>query len=211
MNTVAQNIKRLRKRDNLSQETLAEKLNVTRQAVSNWETGRTQPDIETLLSIAAAFDVEAAEVIYGERPKPEAYPLDRKKRLTTILILSVTTVVLILLELFLRPYLKHIAGTYYIAIPMWIYTVFCPPMLYFFAALLFFQVLSLWKDMRILNASARKSLLFAGIAVIICYLFLAADLFFIPGLFSIIIEWGIISTPALFILPGTAIFFATNQ
>ena len=52
MNDVGRNIKNLRKKMGISQETLAEKLYVTRQAVSQWETGRTQPDLKTLDEIA---------------------------------------------------------------------------------------------------------------------------------------------------------------
>lgn len=47
MNEVANSIKKLRQDKQLSQEQLAEQLHVTRQAVSNWETGKTQPDVDT--------------------------------------------------------------------------------------------------------------------------------------------------------------------
>ncbi len=68
MNNVAKNIKRLRKSTGLSQDALGEKLCVTRQAVSNWETGRTQPDIDMLMQVAAAFNVSINEVVYGSKP-----------------------------------------------------------------------------------------------------------------------------------------------
>ena len=45
---VGYNIRRFREAKGLTQEQLAERLNVTRQAVSNWETEKTQPDIDTL-------------------------------------------------------------------------------------------------------------------------------------------------------------------
>ena len=49
MNTsIPKNIKRLRQQASLTQDQLAEKLFVTRQTVSLWENGKTQPDIETL-------------------------------------------------------------------------------------------------------------------------------------------------------------------
>jgi len=65
MNTVGQTIKRLRKEQNLTQDQLAEKLFVTRQAVSSWETGKTQPDVETLGQLADIFGVSAEVLIYG--------------------------------------------------------------------------------------------------------------------------------------------------
>lgn len=47
----------LRTKKGLSQEELAEKVYVTRQAVSRWETGKTIPDTETLKSLSEFFDV----------------------------------------------------------------------------------------------------------------------------------------------------------
>lgn len=64
---VAKNIKKFREDKGVSQAELAEKLNVTRQAVSNWETGKTQPDIETLHRIADILEVTIDEVIYGNK------------------------------------------------------------------------------------------------------------------------------------------------
>lgn len=41
MNAVGKNLKQLRQREKLTQDALAERLHVTRQAVSSWETGKT--------------------------------------------------------------------------------------------------------------------------------------------------------------------------
>jgi len=66
MSEVANSIKKLRQENQLSQEQLAEQLHVTRQAVSNWENGRTQPDIDTLTQLAGVFDVSIERLIYGK-------------------------------------------------------------------------------------------------------------------------------------------------
>lgn len=66
MNKVNTMIKILRTEKGMNQEQLAEKLQVTRQAVSNWETGKTQPDIETLTRMAEAFGVSVEKLIYGK-------------------------------------------------------------------------------------------------------------------------------------------------
>ena len=47
----------LRKKKQLSQEQLAEKLNVTRQTVSKWELGQSKPDMEKLTAISKLFEV----------------------------------------------------------------------------------------------------------------------------------------------------------
>ena len=69
VNKVQSSIKRLRQDKGMNQEQLAEQLHVTRQAVSNWETGKTQPDIETLTKIAEYFEVSVEYLIYGKEPK----------------------------------------------------------------------------------------------------------------------------------------------
>lgn len=53
---LSDNIKRLRKEKGISQEELAEKLNVVRQTVSKWENGLSVPDAEMLMRIADALD-----------------------------------------------------------------------------------------------------------------------------------------------------------
>ena len=70
MNKVGNNIQKFRKAKNMTQDQLAEELNVTRQAVSNWETNKTQPDIETLGRIAEVLEVSVEELIYGEAKTP---------------------------------------------------------------------------------------------------------------------------------------------
>lgn len=47
----------LRSRKGLSQDALAEKLHVTRQAISRWETGETTPNIDTLKQLSRLYDV----------------------------------------------------------------------------------------------------------------------------------------------------------
>ena len=56
-------IKRLREENGLSQEALAEKLHVTRQAVSKWESGRGVPDIENIIGLSDTFDISIDELI----------------------------------------------------------------------------------------------------------------------------------------------------
>ena len=77
MASVGKHIKRLRTARHMTQEDLAEKLFVTRQAVSAWETGKALPDVETLEKIAAALKAEVTEVIYGEPWMPD---LKRQRR-----------------------------------------------------------------------------------------------------------------------------------
>jgi transcriptional regulator with XRE-family HTH domain len=71
MTKISKNIKRLRNAQSISQEALAEKLFISRQAVSSWENDRTQPDIEMIGKLAEVFNVSIEELIYGEKRKLE--------------------------------------------------------------------------------------------------------------------------------------------
>lgn len=68
---IGKHIKKARKAKGLSQEQLAEQLNVTRQAVSNWECGKTQPDIQTLQKLSEVLEVPVEELIYGAASEKE--------------------------------------------------------------------------------------------------------------------------------------------
>jgi transcriptional regulator with XRE-family HTH domain len=61
-----------RKKAGYSQEALAEKLSVSRQAVSKWETGESQPELSKLAALATLFGVTADWLISEEEPEPSA-------------------------------------------------------------------------------------------------------------------------------------------
>lgn len=58
MSKFAIRIKELRTRNGWSQDTLAEKLGITRSAIGNYETGQREPDYETLETIADLFNCD---------------------------------------------------------------------------------------------------------------------------------------------------------
>lgn len=59
-------IKTLRMNGHMSQEELAERIYVTRQTVSNWETGKSYPDIHSLLLMSSMFNVTLDQMIQGD-------------------------------------------------------------------------------------------------------------------------------------------------
>lgn len=67
MSKVSKNLKKIRTEKKLTQDALAEKLHVTRQAISNWENDKTKPDIESLEMLAEVLEVDIEELIYGEK------------------------------------------------------------------------------------------------------------------------------------------------
>lgn len=77
-------IKKLREANNWSQEQLAEKLFVTRQAISTWETGKNIPDIEKFESISKLFKISITDLYAGEK-------LENKNQVDKVLIDVVKT------------------------------------------------------------------------------------------------------------------------
>ena len=66
---LADKIVRLRKKNGWSQEELAQKMNVSRQAVSKWENGNTMPDVTMIPAIASFFGCFRFRA-YARRVKP---------------------------------------------------------------------------------------------------------------------------------------------
>lgn len=71
MAEVGKNIKRIRKEKNLTQDELAERLHCTRQTISNYENGKSEPCIELLIEIAKVLEVEINDLIYGFKKKED--------------------------------------------------------------------------------------------------------------------------------------------
>ena len=68
---LAKHIKEQRARLDISQEALAEAVFVSRQTISNWETDRTYPDVQSLLLLSALFGTTVDELIKGDVSKME--------------------------------------------------------------------------------------------------------------------------------------------
>lgn len=73
--TFAEKLKSIRKQAGMSQEQLAEKLRVSRQAVTKWETDAGIPDMENIMAVSALFDISIDELLSNEKgaKKPADY------------------------------------------------------------------------------------------------------------------------------------------
>lgn len=71
MPNIGERIYRLRSGNNMSQGELAEKLDVSRQAVSKWENNISIPELDKIAAISELFGVTTDEIIKGEAPKEE--------------------------------------------------------------------------------------------------------------------------------------------
>ena len=73
---LSEKIRGLRRKSGLSQEELADKLDVSRQAVSKWETGAAVPATETLVQLADFFDVSLDFLLRDNAETPVVSPPD---------------------------------------------------------------------------------------------------------------------------------------
>jgi len=111
MRDISKNIKQLRIQKGMTQDELAEVLFVTRQTVSNYETGKSRPDVDMLVSIAAALDTDVNTVIYGEKLQD-----DRNKKIRNAVIMFVVLFILIITATILKVLVKdwYRSNNYYV-------------------------------------------------------------------------------------------------
>lgn len=110
MRSVGKTIRALRLEQKLTQQQLAERLFVTRQTVSNWETGASQPALEQLGPIASALNTSPEALLKGEPPSPRRLP---KGRVAAAVLLAVPALAWPLCEWFAAPLIaRHAAVTY---------------------------------------------------------------------------------------------------
>ena len=65
--TFAEKLKSMRKQSGMSQEKLAEKIGVSRQAITKWENNSGIPDIENMLALSSLFNVSVDELLSNEK------------------------------------------------------------------------------------------------------------------------------------------------
>lgn len=63
---IGKEIANIRKNQNLTQEEFGSIFHVTRQTVSNWETGKNYPDLQTLVDISEQFDISLDTILKGD-------------------------------------------------------------------------------------------------------------------------------------------------
>ena len=99
------NIRKYRKLNNMSQDELAEKLNVTRQSISLWENGQTQPSLENIVALSKLFKVSTDELLESDKTDIPATntatpqkPEDPKKKPNNLfLLVGIAAAVVVLL------------------------------------------------------------------------------------------------------------------
>ena len=68
----------LRKSKHLSQEEVAEKINVSRQTISKWETNQSTPDFDKIIPLCELFEISTEELITGNKIEKEVVYLEKE-------------------------------------------------------------------------------------------------------------------------------------
>ncbi|TYS50985.1 helix-turn-helix transcriptional regulator [Bacillus infantis] len=88
-------IKKLRAENNLTQEQLAEKLQVSRSTISSWETGRSYPDLEMVIGICDSFNVSLDFLLREDEKMVKKLNFGIKQKRLLIGLVVIFTVLLI--------------------------------------------------------------------------------------------------------------------
>ena len=111
MAEIGKHIRKIRKEKNLTQEELAERLHCTRQTISNYENGKSEPDIALLIEIAGALEVEINDLIYG----PGKREGEKRQRDRAVAALTAAGVLMVAVKL-LFPFAQEKRFNYFLSL-----------------------------------------------------------------------------------------------
>ena len=111
MQSFGKRLKQAREQAGFTQEQLAEDVGVTRQAISRWEQGITQPDMEMLITLSQALQVDAEALAFGKNTSK--YQQFQKKHLVCFISALACACVVFLVMTFLGPYIKDWVNHHY--------------------------------------------------------------------------------------------------
>lgn len=108
---IAEQIVSQRMRLGMTQEELADRLEISRQSVSKWETGASIPDVEKLVKLAQLFGVTLDELVTGKRPAPAEAQTTMTPAKFLGVALEILAVLCVVVTIFLGPTLGiHTGG-----------------------------------------------------------------------------------------------------
>lgn len=200
MNDIMKNIKRLRQRKGLTQEELGAKLHVTRQAVSNWETGKNQPDIEILKSLAETLEVDVSELLYSQKADE-----GRRRRLLTAAVLCALAVAAWVAFVLLREKARVLQSNRYDTHLSMVLILGLRPLVFLLLGGAAPALVSVWRDLHPATLSVRHRMLAAGAAILLIYLVGVWGMLLTPKVSYYWTLWAGYA-PWTFLLPGALLF-----
>lgn len=194
MANIAKNIRRLRTAQNMTQDQLAERLHVTRQTVSNYETGKSQPDIDTIVRLAEALQTDPNTLLYGIPTPP-----NRKREYIHMAIAAAIALVLVIISVATR-------NVFYESVRKDIFrNDYTLPATWLALGYALMQLLSLVTELKPVKCIAAKVTVLVMIAV---HLYLTRVVWIggFGGLLALSVIPKIVKAPFVFLLPGAALW-----
>ena len=194
MANIAKNIRLLRTAQNITQDQLAENLHVTRQTVSNYETGKSQPDIDTIVRLAEALQTDPNTLLYGIPTPP-----NRKREYIHMAIAAAIALVLVIISVATR-------NVFYESVRKDIFrNDYTLPATWLALGYALMQLLSLVTELKPVKCIAAKVTVLLMIAV---YLYLTRVVWIggFGGLLALSVIPKIVKAPFVFLLPGAALW-----
>ena len=110
--TIGDRLLKLRKEKNLSQEELANELDVSRQSISKWETNQSTPDFDKIVAICTYFGITTDELLTGNKDIVEAKENNIKNNFARNIAISVGLYIfsIVMIVLFAAEFNKPIVG-----------------------------------------------------------------------------------------------------
>ena len=113
---IGKKLKNARIEAGLTQEKAAEKIDVSRQTISNWENEKSYPDIISVIALSDLYSVSLDELLKGdqkmaEHPEESTNVVKSNKKLTGAILLNIILMILLIALNMLLP-----EGTYYLVI-----------------------------------------------------------------------------------------------
>lgn len=99
--SIGEKIYNLRKNKNISQEALANILNVSRQTISKWELGESNPDFDKIVPLCDYFSISTDELLRGENPYLEREIVFEKKKNKALMISLCVIIFVVMMVLIL--------------------------------------------------------------------------------------------------------------
>lgn len=210
MTNIAKNIKKLRNVANMTQEELAERLHVTRQAISSWENGKNQPDVQTLEAIAKEFGVTIEEVIYGTKSVR-----NRKKLIVRVIILAAITLVCFVILYHVGQLISDWIAMNYIVWPKILYLALLRPVVYVLIGTTVGSFVSVFASFAIKKQKNRRICVALGIVIAVGLSLWGLSYFHtsIP-ITNILSNIGLkiaFNTPVVYIVPGILLWLGVSK
>ena len=218
MEVLGKRLRKLRMERKMTQEDLAQRLHVTRQAVSNWENGKTAVGIEYMVQLSEIYGVSVDEIIYGKRAgEREAYPQKQRKYMICFVICTVTLMICMLLNITVKPKLMQLYYGEFVYRPYYWYRHIVPAIMATAAGVLLPSMISMFRDIRLWGKWKRLARILAVVWLVPVALGVIQYLGWLPipvgGVWGSVFEiwWNLKFYRELFFLAGGCFFLGLNR